>query len=57
MKEAIPIIEKAIPQEKVKDVKALAESSLAMLKGTNYDGPNADDILKGFLLDEDLRKE
>jgi HEAT repeat protein len=57
IKEAIPIIEKAIPQEKVKDVKSLAESALSMLKGTNYDGPNADDIMKGFLVDEDLRKE
>jgi hypothetical protein len=57
IKDAIPIFEKAIPQEKVQDVKHLAQSALSMLKGTNYDGPNADDIIKGFLLDEDLRKE
>jgi HEAT repeat protein len=57
IKEGTSIIEKAIPQEKVKDVKHLAESALSMLKGTPYDGPSADDIMKGFLIDEDLRKE
>ncbi len=57
VKDAIPLIEKAIPQEKIKDIKALAESSLSMLKQTNYDGPSADDIVKALLIDEDLRKE
>jgi HEAT repeat protein len=57
VKDAIPLIEKAIPQEKNKDMKALAEGSLAMLKQTNYDGPSADEIVKALLIDEDLRKE
>lgn len=58
VKDAIPVIEKAIPQEKAKDARALAEGSLSALKQTNYDGPNAEDILKGWLgPDEDLRKE
>jgi hypothetical protein len=57
VKEAVSMIEKAIPQEKVKEVKQLAESALSMLKQTDYDGPNADDIMKGFLVDDDLRKE
>jgi hypothetical protein len=57
IKEAIPIIEKAIPQEKVVQVKHIAQSSLSDLKQTPYDGPNADDILKGWLVDEDLRKQ
>jgi HEAT repeat protein len=55
--EAVPIIEKGIPSEKVKEVKQLAESALSMLKQTEYDGPNADDLMKTWLLDEDLRKE
>lgn len=57
IKEAIPIIEKGIPQEKVQEVKALAESALSMLKQTEYDGPNADDILKKFLVDDDIRTD
>jgi hypothetical protein len=58
VKEALPLMEKAVPQEKVKDAKALIESSVSVLKQTQYDGPNAEDILKGWLgPDEDLRKE
>jgi hypothetical protein len=57
IKEAAPLIEKAIPSEKVQQVKQIAESSLSMLKQTEYTGPNADDILKGWLVDDDLRTE
>jgi hypothetical protein len=55
--EAVPLIEKAIPQEKVQEVKSLAESALSMLKQTRYDGPSADDIVKRFLVDDDLRTD
>ena len=44
VKDATSIIEKAIPQEKVQDVKAVAEGALSILTKPDYAGPSALDL-------------
>ena len=44
VKDAIPIIEKAIPQEKIQDVKSVAQGALAILTQPAYDGPSPADL-------------
>jgi hypothetical protein len=51
VEEAVPIIEKAIPQEKVQDVKAIAQGALAILKDPAYSGPGAPELLGRLLID------
>ena len=51
VKDAIPLIEKAIPQEKVQDMKAIAQGALAILKDPAYSGPGASELLGRLLID------
>jgi HEAT repeat protein len=53
--EGVAVIEKALPHETIPDMKSMAQSSLAVLKGTGYDGPSALQILERYLPDEMLR--
>jgi HEAT repeats len=50
-KDAIPLIEKAIPQEKVQDVKVIAQGALAILKDPAYSGPGAPELIGRLLID------
>lgn len=55
VKEAAPIIEKALPREPLPDMKSMGQSALSILKGTAYDGASGADVLRKFLPDEHLR--
>jgi hypothetical protein len=44
IKDAAPLIEKSIPQEKVQVVKAVAQGALAILTQDGYSGPSATDL-------------
>jgi hypothetical protein len=55
VKEAAPIIEKAAASETIPDMKAMAQGALAVLNGTDREGPTALEILRKYLPDERLR--
>jgi hypothetical protein len=55
VKEAIPIMEKAIPQEKVQEAKSVAQGALTILTQANYEGPSPSDLLNRLLMDDRMR--
>jgi HEAT repeat protein len=55
VKEAVPILEKAIPQEKVQDVKSIAQSALSILTQPGYEGPAPAELLSRLLSGDHFR--